>query len=170
MKEYRLQKKWLAEKLDGTVIDLPNIKDDAFVYVCFMDEKQYKSKKQNDTFHALLECFWLSKCSSFSSYDELRLHYKQIAGLVKREQQPLSDLLIQALRWLHKMLKTKNQNVVAEELEMLITKGKVKEMSWSGVSNKKATLAIQTLLDDMHESQVNTPKFEEILEGMGHVS
>jgi hypothetical protein len=169
MKEYKLQKKWLTEKLDGTKIDLPDVKDDAFVYVQFMDEKQYKSKKQNDTFHALLDTYWASGCSSFISYEDLRIHYKTVAGLVTRERLPLSDGLMSVLKWLYKQLRNKGQDAVKDELGLLISKGKEKERSWSGVSNKKATLAIQTLIDDMHESRVNTDKFLEILEGMGNV-
>jgi len=55
-----------------------------FVYLKIMNKSQYKSDKQNRTFHSLLQCFWLSGCSSFKDYDELRLYYKDIAGLVIR--------------------------------------------------------------------------------------
>lgn len=62
---------------------LNKIKDE-YVYLDIMPKEQYKSNKQNRLFHALLTCFWTSGCSSFSDYDELRLYYKRVAGLVKR--------------------------------------------------------------------------------------
>lgn len=52
------------------------------VCIEIMDEKKYKTNKQNALFHSLLSCFWASGCSSFDTYDELRLYYKRVVGLV----------------------------------------------------------------------------------------
>lgn len=66
-----------------TVERINKIKD-YFVFLDIMGKEQYKSNKQNRLFHALLSCFWVSGCSSFGNYDDLRLYYKRVAGLVKR--------------------------------------------------------------------------------------
>lgn len=55
-----------------------------YVYFDLLSEQTYKTTKQNNLFHSLLQCFWLSGCSSFGNYDALRLYYKRIAGLVKK--------------------------------------------------------------------------------------
>jgi hypothetical protein len=55
------------------------------VYFDLLSAQSYKTAKQNNLFHSLLQCFWLSGCSSFGDYDALRLYYKRVAGLVKRK-------------------------------------------------------------------------------------
>ena len=55
------------------------------VYFDLLSAQSYKTTKQNNLFHSLLQCFWLSGCSSFGDYDALRLYYKRVAGLVKRK-------------------------------------------------------------------------------------
>lgn len=55
------------------------------VYFDLQSKQAYKSAKQNNLFHSLLECFWESGCASFGDYDELRNYYKRIAGLVKKK-------------------------------------------------------------------------------------
>lgn len=54
------------------------------VYFDLLSAQSYKTQKQNNLFHSLLSCFWESGCSSFGNYDDLRLYYKRIAGLVKK--------------------------------------------------------------------------------------
>lgn len=66
------------------------IKDD-FVFLDIMGKEQYKSNKQNRLFHALLSCFWESGCSSFGNYDDLRLYYKRVAGLVKKKEDVIKE-------------------------------------------------------------------------------
>lgn len=53
------------------------------VYFDFVGKEAYKSQKQNNLFHSLLSCFFSSGCASFDNYDEMRLYYKRVAGLVK---------------------------------------------------------------------------------------
>lgn len=76
-----------AIELLGSLPEFLNILNkikDEYVYFDILPKEQYKSNKQNRLFHSLLNCFWASGCSSFSDYDELRLYYKRVAGLVKR--------------------------------------------------------------------------------------
>lgn len=47
--------------------------------------QQFKTLQQNRLFHALLTCFNLSGCSSFANADDMRLYYKRVAGLVKKQ-------------------------------------------------------------------------------------
>lgn len=54
------------------------------VYFDLLSAQSYKTQKQNNLFHGLLSCFWESGCSSFGNYDDLRLYYKRVAGLVKK--------------------------------------------------------------------------------------
>lgn len=55
-----------------------------YVYFDLLSEQAYKTAKQNNLFHSLLQCFWESGCSSFGDYDDLRNYYKRVAGLVKK--------------------------------------------------------------------------------------
>lgn len=68
---------------------LNKIKDE-YVYLDIMPKEQYKTNKQNRLFHSLLDCFWDSHCSSFCDYDEMRLYYKRMAGLLKKK----GDLIV----------------------------------------------------------------------------
>lgn len=54
------------------------------VYFDLQSKQAYKTTKQNNLFHSLLECFFASGCASFADYDDLRLYYKRVAGLVNR--------------------------------------------------------------------------------------
>lgn len=61
------------------------------VYFDLLSAQSYKTTKQNNLFHSLLQCFWLSGCSSFGDYDALRLYYKRVAGLVKRKDSVITE-------------------------------------------------------------------------------
>lgn len=56
-----------------------------YAEIDIMSEEAYKTYKQNRLFHALLNIFWDSGCSSYLSYDDMRLSYKRLAGLVKNK-------------------------------------------------------------------------------------
>jgi hypothetical protein len=56
-----------------------------YAEIDIMSEEAYKTYKQNRLFHALLTIFWDSGCSSYLSYDDMRLSYKRLAGLVKNK-------------------------------------------------------------------------------------
>lgn len=66
------------------------IKDD-FVFIDIMGKEAYKTARQNRLYFALLSCFWASGCSSFVDYDEMRLYYKRMAGLVKYDGKVLKE-------------------------------------------------------------------------------
>jgi hypothetical protein len=66
----------------GLVKKLEKMKSE---YICIdvCTKQTLKSREQNNLFHNLLQVFWLSGCSSFNTYDDLRDYYKRVAGLVK---------------------------------------------------------------------------------------
>ena len=129
-----------------------------------------KNAKQNKTFHALLDCFWKSGCSSFSSKNEMRFYYKRSIGLIEMVydnsnlEQETKNMIWQAV----KLLPLSNTQLI--EVTNLLRGKVVKEMSWSVASKKQATEAIDMILHDMDESGVIGSKegkhYEEILEGM----
>ena len=140
------------------------------VYVDFLTKQQYKSRKQNNTFHALLGCFWKSGCSSFVSQNEMRFYYKRSVGLI----QTLYD---------NSNLEQETKNMIWKAVKLLpisatqmlevtnLLKGKVvKEISWSMASKKQATEAIDMILRDMDMTGVSGSEegkhYDEILEGM----
>lgn len=161
----------LEEKLSEarTAIE-PMLKEENIVYIDFLTQKQYKNAKQNKTFHALLDCFWKSGCSSFSSKNEMRFYYKRSIGLVEMVydnsnlEQETKYMIWQAV----KILPLSNTQLI--EVTNLLRGKVVKEMSWSVATKKQATEAIDMILHDMDESGVIGSKegkhYEEILEGM----
>lgn len=140
------------------------------VYSEFMDGKKYKSNQQNRLFHGLLTCFWLSHCSSFASYDDMRRHYKRIAGLVKMKyENSLTEWCKECLYKAIRVLPLEN----AEKTSVYdLLKGRIEqEKSWSDVSKAKAADALTAILSDMDNAAVigsaQGNKYEEILKGLG---
>jgi hypothetical protein len=161
----------LSEKLSDVTGEVNRILDEeTIVYVDFLTQKQYKSRKQNSTFHALLDCFWNSGCSSFLSKSQMRFYYKKSVGLVDvvYDNSNLEYKTKQMLWKASKLLPLSNTQLL-EVIDLL--KGKVvKERSWSEATKEKASEAIDMILHDMDESGVITSNegkhYEEILEGM----
>ena len=140
------------------------------VYVDFLTKQQYKNAKQNKTFHALLDCFWKSGCSSFMSKDEMRFYYKRSVGLIDMvyDNSNISESTKEMLWKAIKLLPLET----TQQIEVInLLRGKVvKERSWSIATKKQATEAIDMILHDMDMSGVVTSSegkhYEEILEGM----
>ena len=149
---------------------LSRLEDEKELYIDILDKKQYRSKKQNNTFHALLDCFWDSGCSSFVDENDMRFHYKKAVGLIDMvfENTNLTEETKQMLWKAIKILPLEtNQRI--EVINLL--RGKVeKERSWAIATKKQATRAIDMILSDMNEAQVITSSegkhYENILEGM----
>ena len=83
----RFAKSYLQNAFAGNQVvlnRLSKIKGD-YAEIDIMSEETYKTYKQNRLFHALLSIFWDSGCSSYLSYDDMRLSYKRLAGLVKNK-------------------------------------------------------------------------------------
>lgn len=83
----RFAKSYLENAFAGNQVvlqRLSKIKGD-YAEIDIMSEEQYKTYRQNRLFHALLSIFWDSGCSSYLSYDDMRLSYKRLAGLVKNK-------------------------------------------------------------------------------------
>lgn len=101
------------------------------VYFDLLSAQSYKTTKQNNLFHSLLQCFWLSGCSSFGDYDALRLYYKRVAGLVKKR-----DGIVTESSWADA---TKEQAKTA--IDMCI-----RDMDASGVIGSNQATKYETIL------------------------
>lgn len=140
------------------------------VYVDFLTKQQYKSSKQNKTFHALLDCFWKSGCSSFISKDEMRFHYKRSVGLIDMAYDN-SNLLKKTKEMIWKAIMLLPIETTQKIAVINLLKGKViKERSWSVATKKQATDAVDMILRDMDMAGVSGSEegkhYDEILEGM----
>ena len=140
-----------------------------FSYLEIVDEKRYKTNQQTKLFHSLLMCFWKSGCSSFNSYEDMRNHYKEQAGLL--EYVFRNDLKEETRQMLWKAVKL--LPLERDELDKVIQllKGKVLIWhSWSECSKDMASVALNQLINDMFSAGVDSSskraKFEEIMKGI----
>jgi len=128
-----------------------------------------KTEPQNKTFHKLLNIYWLSGCSSFISYDELRLHYKRIAGLVKVKYE--SSLTTETKNILWKAIKILPLEETEKQKVINLLKGKYEIIeSWATATKEQAKHTLEVLLYDMDMSEVISSskgkEYEEVLRGM----
>ena len=149
---------------------LARLEDEKELYIDILDKKQYKSRKQNNTFHSLLDCFWNSGCSSFAEKNYMRHYYKKAVGLVDMlfEDNNLTEETRQMVWKAIKILPLET----TQRIEVInLLKGRIEcERSWGIATKKQAREAIDMILHDMDESGVITSsqgkKYEEILGGM----
>ena len=140
--------------------------EEDYAYVEILTKKQYKSRQQNSLFHSLLDCFWDSGCSSFESPKSMRFHYKDVAHLIEYVFE--SDLQENTKQMLWRAIKLLPIEESEKKKIVELLKGRVLvEHSWAESTKEMAKLAIDTLLNDMHQAGVNSKKFEEILKGIG---
>lgn len=128
-----------------------------------------KTEQQNKTFHKLLNIYWLSGCSSFISYDELRLHYKRIAGLVKVKYE--SSLTTETKNILWKAIRILPLEAEEKQKVINLLKGKYEIIeSWATATKEQAKHTLEVLLYDMDMSEVISSskgkEYEEVLKGM----
>ena len=128
-----------------------------------------KTDPQNKTFHKLLNIYWLSGCSSFISYDELRLHYKRIAGLVKVKYE--SSLTTETKNILWKAIRILPLETEEKQKVINLLKGKYEIIeSWATATKEQAKHTLEVLLYDMDMSEVISSskgkEYEEVLNGM----
>ena len=105
--------------------------EETIVYVDFLTQKQYKSRKQNNTFHALLDCFWKSGCSSFVSQNEMRFYYKRSVGLIQTFMIMNLEATKENMIWQAVKLTFLSHTAIIEVQKSLKGQRFVKEMSWS---------------------------------------
>lgn len=135
MKSFRVNKKWLLDKLESTIFHKHiESKKDENLYFCVMDKEEFKSYKQNRVFHALIKELYNSGLSSFNSEIECKLYFKNVAGLIH------------------------------------LVDDKVVIDSWAGVTKENATNAINELIKYCYDCDLNTKKFQQIMESLNNVS
>lgn len=142
--------------------------EDDFGFIEVVTERQFKSRQQSNTFHALLNCFWKSGCSSFPSYDKLRDYYKIVAHLCEMQFENHLDEESKQMIWKALKILPLKEEMRQEAIELL--KGRIlKWHSFSECSKEMAEVAITQLINDMFESRVDDSlmknKFKEILDG-----
>ena len=142
--------------------------EDDFGYIEVVSEKQFKTRQQSNTFHALLNCFWKSGCSSFTSYDKMRDYYKRIAHLCEIEFENYLDEESKQMIWKAIKILPLTSEMRQEAIELL--KGRIlKWHSFSECSKEMAEIAISQLIEDMWKARVDdspmAKKFKEILDG-----
>lgn len=143
--------------------------EEDYGYIEVLSERQYKSRRQSNAFHALLGCYWKSGCSSFSTYDAMRNHYKEIAHLLEMQTYcPLEPFTKECLHRAVKLLPIEKSE--REKIYELL-RGRIAVWhSFSECSKEMATIAISQMISDMWNSRVDDSpmagKFREILDGM----
>lgn len=121
--------------------EIEKYKSDDTILVCSITTyKTWLSNQQNSTFHSLLSCYYSSGCCS-DDYEVLRKRFKKLVGLIKVSETTAGGY-----------------KVIQE-----------KETTWSNVKKEDATIAINELINEMYKAKVNTPKFEQIMIGLGEV-
>jgi hypothetical protein len=158
MKTYKITsrdciKKAVEEIIDDLTEPYPpyNTYKDKIYYLAIQEEEKYKTDRQNKLFHALLQAYWESNCSSFLSYDDLRNHYKRFAGLI--ELKYINSLPQETKKILYKGIKLLPIDDKEKEKAYDLLKGRMEYCrSWAEVSKDKATFAIQQLINDCIQS------------------
>jgi hypothetical protein len=131
-------------------------------YIEVLDEKQYKSRKQNSLFHSLLSCFWESKLSSFDSYEDLRNHYKRLAHLCEvKWENSLKDTTKSVLWRAIKLLPLPKSEL--DEIAELLKGRTITWRSWADCSKDMARIVLDQLINDMVFAGVNSKKFQDIM-------
>jgi hypothetical protein len=131
-------------------------------------EKDAKGKTiwQLRTFYALLHAYFESGCSSFSTEEELKIHYKTRIGLARRKRivglSPESKNMVkQALEFLP--LPSKEKTLLEDTLD-----GNALEIvSFRDATASQMSQAINIIIEDVNSSGASTyPKCQDILEGL----
>ena len=133
-------------------------------YFCEQDDTG--TLQQNSLFHALLGVFYKSGCYSYpvNSYIEFRNYVKEHLGAgVKRY------VFIEQTKNGMKKGQCKNKENIPANIAIDETGEKMlwKELlSWSDYSRKQRKETIDRLISEMLQVGINTPKFNEILQGL----
>lgn len=167
----RITKDNLIEKLAELQEKLGRmLEEQEALYLDILSESQYKTAKQNRTFHSLLDCFWKSGCSSFATKRDMKFYYKRLIGLIEVVYDN-SNLTEETKRMVWEAAKILPLAVGQRSELVDLLKGRVlKEHSWSEAKKERATEAIETIKHDMDFAGVISSKegkkYQEILEGL----
>ena len=133
----------------------------------FIEDATNGTQAQNKAFHALVLEYWKSGTHSYnaSSFEEFR-------NMIKRHLGEGFEAFIY-VEMVSGVPKIKDAKTVADIPEYIkndpemkdIIRGRLK--SWSKYTMKQRKNCIDALISEMHQAGVNTPKFDEILRGMG---
>ena len=131
-----------------------------------LEEAESATGEQNRLFHALVTEYWSSGLSSSqaTSYEAFRddIKLKLGAGFEKLVYADLEDgkaVIVTVTR-----LDEVPQRILKDSDLKRMVLAKLK--SWSAYTKKERTQTIDRLIVEMHQSGVNSKKFEEILSGV----
>ena len=148
------------------------------IIVSFTTPKKFKTNKQNALFHSLLTVYFESGMSSYRDYDDMRSHFKKIAGLVSEYSETVSQSLPLTMEqkrivfaYITKACKIAGvsehvQNEMFSRLRGDTHYVHKNERSWADVSKDGARRTLDCLINEMIEAGVNSDKFEQIMKSL----
>lgn len=146
----------LEDKYHSSLIKLLERADrltNGFITVKLTLPKKHGTDEQNRAFHALINEFFLSGCSSFDSVFEMKNYYKLQAS------EPLYYIWFDINGELH----------YAEKVSQ-ISKGALKVVkipkSWANFNREERKTAIELVISEGYNAGVNSKKWDEIIKGM----
>lgn len=122
-----------------------NFDKEYIVYI--MTPEQYKSNRQNSLFHSLLQELWNCGVSSYDTYEDLRDHYKELAGLITYKK--IVSFEVSEKSMIYKALKLLPLKKSTFDKLWRLLSGEIEvHHSWADVSKSSATFSINTLIND----------------------
>jgi hypothetical protein len=108
---------------------------------------ELKSYLQNRLFHSLLKELWTCGVSSYDTYEDLRNHYKELAGLITYKK--VVSFEISEKSMIYKAIKLLPLKQSTKDKIYKLLKGEIEvHHSWSEVSKSNAKFAIDALIND----------------------
>jgi hypothetical protein len=133
-----------------------------------LEEAQNATSEQSRAFHALAQEFWTTGQHSYDcgNFDEFR-------NLIKRDLGAGFESYLYAFIDAEGNVQQRKVETYAEVPAEIRKSPRVAQMvygklkSWADYTKKQRTETIDSLIATMHQAGVNSPKFQEILAGMG---
>lgn len=140
-----------AQEFAKAVIKAAEKKNGGYFTVTVEEVKRPGTDEQNKAFHALLQEYWASGCSSYQSFEDMRDKIKLRTGGAEGY-----------IYWkgvFQVSVKSLNE-IPSGALYVCLPK------SWRDFTKEERVTAVDFLIAEMYQAGVNTKKFDEILRGM----
>lgn len=160
----RGSKQYFIDKFEKSkhLKSIKDIKSDKIMLIA-LPEDELRTLKQNRAVHGLIGELYKSGLSSFDDYNSCRDYFKEKAGLISRDKAEVHPVVRNIQRKVYSSLT--NQDI-KDMYSKSINESKVTVRSVSDASREELTLMIQEVLTYCHEVGLNSPKFNEIMEGL----
>lgn len=140
------------------------LKEDKLV-LYIADEDEFRTLKQNRTFHSLITELYKSGLSSFSDYNECRDYFKAKGGLITYEKQEVHPLIRNIERQVYKNLTHQD---IKDMYSKHINNGQKTIRSVADSTKEELTLMIQEVINYCYEVNLNSEKFQEIMQSLNN--